>query len=64
MVIQCTSFVPLTDQVLERENVGKEFYTYLLQLLLKQNLVLTRTQSDFFLWDAIIASSLGQASET
>ena len=38
--------------------------THLLQLLLKQNLVLTGRQLEFFLFDARVTSSLGQASET
>lgn len=39
-------------------------FTYLLQLLLKQNLVLPGRQLEFPLFDAIVASSLGQESET
>jgi len=39
-------------------------FTYLLQLLLKQNLVLPGRQLEFPLFDAMVASSLGQESET
>lgn len=37
---------------------------HLLQLFLKQNLVLTGKQLEFFLFDATVTLSLGQASET